>query len=316
MGHVGPPYTEMIPNHKLFAYREMVTPDILRIVVGLAVAMIVLFVVLGPLETIHTQSWIERLAFWGVLGIVDISIGYAAYVFTLYVVRSRPLLYGRVAVAIMSAILAGAFVILTFGGYVLFHGGDSPNVGVLNLYLFNLVYTLFLVALADSLVQMRLNIKKTTMIPDSLDEATACAGSEFEQDPEDDSLVDRDSALQQNGFFDRLPPRLGHDVIYLKVSDHYVDVTTAAGSAVILMRLSDAVAALGDLGMRVHRSYWVAYGHITRLIRQERRTLVRVTNGQELPVSRARVAELRDRLEHRGEMAARGAMSSHGDSPT
>jgi len=304
----------MIPNQKLSAYREMVTPEILRIVVGLTVAMIAFFVALGPLETIHTLSWIERLAFWGLLGMVDVSIGYAAFVFTLYIVRSRPLLYYRVALVSMSAILAGAYVMLTFGGYVLFHGGDIPNAKVFNLYVFNLVNTLFLVALADSLVQMRLNIKKKTVIPDSLDEARSCAGSECEKDQEDDSFADRDGTLQQNSFFDRLPARLGHDVIYLKVSDHYVDVTTAAGSAVILMRLSDAVVALGDLGMRVHRSYWVAYSHITRLIRAERRTLVRVTNGQELPVSRARVPELRGRLEHRGDLAARGAMNDHGDS--
>ena len=62
--------------------------------------------------------------------------------------------------------------------------------------------------------------------------------------------------LQQNSLFDRLPAALGRDVIYLEVSGHYVQVTTTVGSAVTLMRFSDAVDALGDLGMRVHRSYW------------------------------------------------------------
>ena len=60
-------------------------------------------------------------------------------------------------------------------------------------------------------------------------------------------------------FFDRLPDDLGRDIIYLTASAHYVDVITAAGSTSILLRFSDAVAELGDIGIRVHRSHWVAF---------------------------------------------------------
>ena len=88
------------------------------------------------------------------------------------------------------------------------------------------------------------------------------------------------------GFFRRLPAALGRDVVYLKMSDHYVEVFTTAGHGVLLMRLGDAVAELEGLGMRVHRSYWVARDHVERLVRRGRRSYVRVTGGQHIPVSR------------------------------
>ena len=88
-------------------------------------------------------------------------------------------------------------------------------------------------------------------------------------------------------FYDRLPFRVGRDVILLRVDDHYIDVYTTAGHAIILMRLGDAVTYLGDMGMQVHRSYWVAHRHVKGLVRKENRTLLRLTGGHEVPVSRS-----------------------------
>ena len=108
----------------------------------------------------------------------------------------------------------------------------------------------------------------------------------------------RNRAERRNGFLDRLPPRLGRDVIYLNVSGHYVSAVTAEGSGVILMRFADAVAELGDVGMQVHRSYWVAHRHITGILRRDERTMVRVTGGHELPVSRTYLTAVRALIPH------------------
>lgn len=101
------------------------------------------------------------------------------------------------------------------------------------------------------------------------------------------------------GFFDRLPPMLGEDVVYLGVSGHYLNVVTTAGSHPVLMRLSDAVAALGDIGMQVHRSYWVAFRHLTGTVRRDARMLVCLTGGEEVPVSRRYAAAVRAAIEAR-----------------
>lgn len=97
-------------------------------------------------------------------------------------------------------------------------------------------------------------------------------------------------------FFDRLPASVGRDIVYLNVSGHYVDVVTAEGSCLVLMRLADAVAALGERGIQVHRSFWVASRHIEDLVRRDDRTLVRVTGGHEIPVSRTYLASVRTHL--------------------
>ena len=66
------------------------------------------------------------------------------------------------------------------------------------------------------------------------------------------------------------------------------------------MRLADAVAELGDQGLQVHRSFWVANRHVTELFRREGRTVVQVTGGMEVPVSRTFLAAVRKLAEDKG----------------
>ncbi len=91
---------------------------------------------------------------------------------------------------------------------------------------------------------------------------------------------------QHSQFFKRLSAEVGRDIVYLKVSGHYLDVITSDGSDVILMRLADAVDALGGLGMQIHRSYWASYTHMNRLVRREGRVRLHLTGDREVPVSR------------------------------
>ena len=88
-------------------------------------------------------------------------------------------------------------------------------------------------------------------------------------------------------FLDRLPEKLGRDLVYLKTADHYVEAVTTAGSTLVLMRFVDAVAELdGAGGLRVHRSYWITCRHVTGGARRHGRTTLRLTGGHEVPVSR------------------------------
>lgn len=98
----------------------------------------------------------------------------------------------------------------------------------------------------------------------------------------------------QPAFFDRLPAHLGSDLLALEMEDHYVRAHTALGSELILMRLRDAVAELEGIdGMQVHRSWWVARHAVEDVTRDGRNVRLVLPGGLEAPVSRAKVAELR-----------------------
>ena len=92
-------------------------------------------------------------------------------------------------------------------------------------------------------------------------------------------------ARQPGALLKLLPDRLGTDLIYIKSEDHYLEVHTTAGSSLVKMRFSDAVDELGDQGMQVHRSYWVATRHVTRSVRSGKRTVLRLTGDHKVPVS-------------------------------
>ena len=95
-------------------------------------------------------------------------------------------------------------------------------------------------------------------------------------------------------FLDRLPERLGRDLIYLKTADHYVEAFTTAGSTLVLIRFVDAIAELeGAGGLRVHRSYWIANRHVTGSARRHGRTTLRLSGDHEVPVSRTYIAAAR-----------------------
>lgn len=95
-------------------------------------------------------------------------------------------------------------------------------------------------------------------------------------------------------FLDRLPEKIGRDIVCLSMADHYIEVFTTLGSTLILMRFSDALAELeGAGGLRVHRSHWVSRAHVQGVSRRDGRTVLRLTGNREIPVSRRYLAEVR-----------------------
>jgi hypothetical protein len=97
-------------------------------------------------------------------------------------------------------------------------------------------------------------------------------------------------------LLDRLPPlhRAG-PVLALAAEDHYLRVHTPAGSTLILMRLSDAIAELdGTDGAQVHRSWWVARDAVARIDRGEGRATLHLPGDISVPVSRTHYRSLRE----------------------
>ena len=86
----------------------------------------------------------------------------------------------------------------------------------------------------------------------------------------------------------KLPLGMGETIQCLEMEDHYVRVHDAVGSALILMRLTDAIDALGEeAGLRVHRSWWVARDAVTGVVREGRGLRLQLANGRQVPVSQS-----------------------------
>lgn len=97
-------------------------------------------------------------------------------------------------------------------------------------------------------------------------------------------------------FLSRLPADLGSELFALQAEDHYLRVHTRAGSALILYRLSDALADLsGQDGLRVHRGWWVAADAVAGTQRDGTKLSLLLENGLRVPVSRAHVRSVNAR---------------------
>ena len=85
----------------------------------------------------------------------------------------------------------------------------------------------------------------------------------------------------------KLPPEIGREIIALETEDHYLRVHTAQGSALVLMRMTDAVASIDlRLGAQVHRRWWVAQDAVVETRSEGQKLLLSLKNGAEVPVGR------------------------------
>lgn len=85
----------------------------------------------------------------------------------------------------------------------------------------------------------------------------------------------------------RLPLEKRGALIALSAEDHYVRVTTTAGTELVLMRLSDAMAEVGQTqGLQVHRSHWVAQDQVIKVTRIGDRGELTLSDGSTCPISR------------------------------
>ena len=96
-------------------------------------------------------------------------------------------------------------------------------------------------------------------------------------------------------FLERLPARLGRNLLHLHMQDHYVEVHTDEGSDLLLLRFRDALREVEGIdGAQVHRSHWVARSAVAGVVRRDGRVTLRLVNGNEVPVSRSFAPRLRE----------------------
>ena len=96
-------------------------------------------------------------------------------------------------------------------------------------------------------------------------------------------------------FLRRLPLEHRGPLVRIEAQDHYLNVVTTKGSALVLMRLSEAIDELeGARGLQTHRSHWVALDAVSAHKRREGRDLLILSDGAEVPVARTRRQAAKD----------------------
>ena len=96
------------------------------------------------------------------------------------------------------------------------------------------------------------------------------------------------SAPRRARILDRLPPHLRGELSHMTMQDHYVDIRSDKGGALVLMRFADAIAETDPVeGLQIHRSHWVALDQIAQTVRLGGRPMLKMKDGAMLPVSRS-----------------------------
>lgn len=104
-------------------------------------------------------------------------------------------------------------------------------------------------------------------------------------------------AAYPSALLSRLPPGIGSDIIALETEDHYLRVHAVGGSALILMRMADAVTLLDPrLGAQVHRRWWVAQAAVEGVRTEGQKLSVCLIDKTLVPVGRTFAAAVRARF--------------------
>ena len=246
---------------------------------GLAAAVAVL-AWLGPFDTWGRLALPERVAFWtlatSVNWIFGLALGFAAGL----VLERRGLLAWVAAVAGGSAVAAGpgtAVVWLLVAAYMDYRMTEFTEVA-----------SLYSQVIAIHLV---LNALVTWLIYGKSGGRPGRAGSESEA-----ARPRPPGGAPAAPFLERLPERLGGNLLHLRMQDHYVEAHTDAGSDLVLLRFRDALREVEGIdGAQVHRSHWVARGAVDGVERRNGRIALRLVNGTVVPVSRSFAPALRER---------------------
>lgn len=234
---------------------------------GGAVAIGAVLGILGPFGSQTTMRTGVKYAFWMVLALAGYAAAAAARRLLAGVLESRALVVRLAAVAAASAVPM-SFVVAWMMGLVR-PGRTLGPAELAGLYPFVALVQLVLARAALS-------------APPAPAETTRAEASPVAYPPE---------------LLGKLPPALRSGIVALEAEDHYLRVHTRQGSALILMRLADAAAMIDlRLGLRVHRSWWVAKDGAEAFETTAGRAAIRLASGTRVPVSRTYLPSVRAAL--------------------
>jgi hypothetical protein len=222
----------------------------------------------------------QRLLYWLVIMEAGalIGIGVSEAFERWGALQHRPWIEG----ALTSICIAAPLTLLVLGTGIVFFGATRPP-GLHYFYLFAMV-------LAVTAAITAVNYAIAGGAP------AAAAGPQPASAQAATASADADTAPPRPRLAERLPPHLRDAPIHaVAAEDHYLRVHTAAGSDLILLRLSDAIVELeGVAGARTHRSWWVSREAVQHADRHDGRGTLTLPGDVVAPVSRSHYPALRD----------------------
>ena len=228
---------------------------------------------LGPFGTWASLAVPDRLLFWTAALGANWLVGHIAFTVTIrsFRARSRPIRVGLVLAALAAAVPGTAAVWLVVAFY-LDHRPYAPS-EIIEIYTQVCVLHLIIGSLVFHLTERMQRGRD--------------AGGESSSSSE--RAENTSPATPEAALLARLPVRTRAELLHLRMQDHYVEVHTAAGSELLLLRFRDALREVeGVDGLQVHRSHWVARNAVVGVDRRGGgRVALRLVNGSKVPVSRS-----------------------------
>lgn len=249
-----------------FALRELRLSFTNPRALGVMLMAAIVLGVTGPFGTFQQLATAARFGYWSVITVATYGVGF--FFAMLVLCRARDVIASLPLLIALLALAASVPVTLTVTAInMLFLGDALPTPAILaTLWVYCFIITLgvsVMVVLTDSGPRGR---------PADATAPTAVAVE----------------APAPPAILRRLPLPQRGTLRYLSMQDHYVDVVTDKGHALILMRLSDAIAETAPLaGLQVHRSHWIALDAVRSVSRGDGKAMVEMVDGVRLPVSRS-----------------------------
>jgi len=179
------------------------------------------------------------------------------------------------AIVALAALPAAPLSLLTLYGHV-------PSLSACLMFTFNALVLGVIITLA----RMRLHAGSATVaasVPVPVPEAKPAPHDLPQTDATDRAFLLRHA-----------PALAGGRLLALAAEDHYLRLHTDRGNALVLLRLRDAIEALGPArGTQVHRSYWVAADAAPVASRRGQAWQLTLPGNLAVPVSKANVAACR-----------------------
>ncbi len=258
-----------------FALREL-TSIVRRPRLWIVFAIVcAIFALTGPFGTFEVLKFPARLGYWVIIQIL--TWGIALSVISLCgALRQRP------AFSDMATVLVGALIAAGPIGVVVELVG--ANVFARPLTLAGTVWQVALAAPISVLLGLLATLFLQEAEPEQVVSPSASASA----------------AKPGEKLLRRLPAEKRGTLHYLSMQDHYVEVVTSKGSALILLRFQEALDELeGYEGLQIHRSHWAALDAVEEIQREAGKLLLKMRDGTTLPVSRSFAKPVRQALEER-----------------
>ena len=248
--------------------------------------VVALLVYLGPFGTWASLTISDRLVFWTTTVGANWLVAHIVFRVTIQSFHARhwPTWTALLLAALVTALPGTATVWLVVAIYLNYLPSDMS--GFMELYTQVFVLHLIIGSLVYHLIEKKFRQRDIAREADA--RALTARRERTDAEPR---------AASNAALLARLPAHSRAELLHLRMQDHYVEVHTAAGSEMLLLRFRDALREVEDVnGLQVHRSHWVARNAVAAVERRRGgRVVLRLVNGTRVPVSRSFAPALKKR---------------------